>query len=48
MCGGKTETGVRRHSPEGVEVHAGTYISKATYEDGKVKVTVDDGTEVRQ
>ena len=32
--------------PEGVEVHPGTTIAKATCEGGKVKVTTGDGKEV--
>ena len=34
-------------SPEGVEVYPGTSISKATYEAGKVKITMEDSKEVR-
>ena len=33
---------------EGVTVHPGTLISKALVEDGKVKVTLDNGEEVRR
>ena len=32
---------------EGVEVYPGTLISKAACEEGKVKITTEDGKEVR-